>query len=69
MDKTSYGERVRVLREDKAMSQRELAEAAATTTNTVGRIERGEVYPRPSTQRRLAEVLGVTPRYLRRGEE
>jgi repressor LexA len=69
MDKSAFGSRVRTLREDQALSQKEIAEAAGTAINTIGRIERGEVYPRPKTQRRLAEVLGVSPKYLKRGSD
>jgi transcriptional regulator with XRE-family HTH domain len=68
MDKKAYGTRVRQLREDQALSQSELALAADTTPNTIGRIERGEVFPRPKTQRAIAEALEVSPRFLKRGE-
>lgn len=69
MDKESLGERVRTLREDLALSQKELAELSGVTENTIGRIERGVVYPRMRTLRHIAEALDVDPKYLRRGGE
>ena len=61
-------EKLRRLRRQAALSQRELAERASTTQETISRLERGHHAARGSTLRRLAEVLGVKPRELM-GEE
>ena len=58
--------RLRELREDRAYSQRELAERAGIGSDTVYRLERSEnVSAHPRTIRKLAEALGVEPRELR----
>jgi transcriptional regulator with XRE-family HTH domain len=64
MDKKTLGGRIRRLREEKALTQAELAEAAGITAVQVGRIERGLSYPHPRTRRRIAEALGVGPKEL-----
>lgn len=59
------GGKVRVAREQRFFSQRELASKAGINHNTVWRIEGGdsiEVHPR--TIRKLAEALSVDPASL-----
>jgi len=59
------GEKVRAAREQRFLSQRELAGKAGINHNTVWRIERGgpvDVHPR--TIRRIAEALSVDPTSL-----
>jgi transcriptional regulator with XRE-family HTH domain len=59
------GEKVRTAREEKFLSQRELAGRAGVNHNTVWRIEGGgsvEVHPR--TIRKIAEALSVDPATL-----
>ncbi len=59
------GGKVRAAREQKFLSQRELAEKAGVNHNTVWRIEGGasiEVHPR--TIRKIAEALSVDPATL-----
>jgi transcriptional regulator with XRE-family HTH domain len=59
------GVEVRRLRLRKALSQRELGEAARVSAETVNEIEQGKrprVFPR--TLRALASVLGVEPGQL-----
>lgn len=59
------GEKVRVAREQRFLSQRELADKARMNHNTVWRIEStglAEVHPR--TIRKLAEALSVDPASL-----
>ncbi len=68
MDKKALGAKVRRLREEKALTQAELAEMAGITAIHLGRLERGESYPRPRTRRRIAEALGVDPKELLREE-
>ena len=61
------GVKLRELREDAALSVRELAEAAGVHHHTIIRLEneRGGAHPR--TLRKLAAALGVEPRDLRAG--
>ena len=59
------GDKVRAVREETFLSQRELAEKAGLNHNTVWRIEGGgsvDVHPR--TIRKLAEALSVNPASL-----
>jgi transcriptional regulator with XRE-family HTH domain len=57
-------EKLKRLREDRVLSQRELARMANLAYGTVWRIENGYPEARPSTIRRLAAALGVEPREL-----
>lgn len=52
------------LREDRVLSQRELARLAGLAYGTVWRIENGFPDARTSTIRKLARALGVEPREL-----
>ena len=61
--------RLRHVRERKALTQEELAQRAGITRTALSRIEAGAVEPRPTTVRRLAEVLGVEPDALMAPEE
>jgi integrase len=60
--------KLRQLRREAALSQQELADLAGTTQETISRLERGHHAARGSTLRRLAEVLGVEPKELMKGE-
>ena len=64
------GERIAVLREEQALTQAELAEAARISPSTLSQIESGRV-PRPhvGTVRKIARALGVEPAELRRARE
>lgn len=55
---------LRELRRRKLLTQRELAERVGVWYQTVQTWESGERRPRPAAQRRLCEVLGVTPEEL-----
>lgn len=57
------------LREERVLSQRELARMAGLTHATVWRLENGFEQARPLTIRKLAGVLGVEPRELVKKEE
>ena len=60
--------RLKKLREDRVLSQRELAREAKLAYGTVWRIENGFPEARTSTIRKLAGALGVEPKELiRRG--
>jgi len=61
---------LRELREQKLLSQQDLAARARVSKTTVVNIERGAIRPHPSTLRKLATALAVDPAvladYLRR---
>jgi predicted transcriptional regulator len=52
------------LREDRVLSQRDLARMAGLAQGTIWRLENGFSEAHPSTIRKLAEALGVEPREL-----
>jgi transcriptional regulator with XRE-family HTH domain len=56
--------KLKELREEAVLSQRELARMASLAYGTVWRIENGFPEARTSTIRKLAGVLGVEPREL-----
>ena len=60
--------RLKELRQLRALSQQELAEAADVGRNTISRIERGDTGAHGRTLRRLADVLGVDVAELVRTE-
>jgi transcriptional regulator with XRE-family HTH domain len=62
------GKNLHRAREDRLMTQQELAEAADLNLSTVMRIENDRVEPRFSTIRKLAKALDVDPRELTRKE-
>lgn len=53
--------RLKELREDQGLSQRELAERAGVALATVLRAEKSYVMPRGLTARKLAKALNVEP--------
>ncbi len=60
------GEKLKRLREDLALTQREVAERAGVSPATINKIEKGVVTgPHPSTVRKLADALSVEPKDLR----
>jgi transcriptional regulator with XRE-family HTH domain len=61
-------EKLRRLREDMVLSQRELARMAGLAQGTIWRLENGFSEAHPSTIRKLAEALGAEPRDLVRRE-
>ena len=58
---------LKTLREEQALSQRDLAKLSGVAQDSIGQIERGERKARPSTIRKLAEALGVEPSKLLSG--
>ncbi len=62
-------QKLKRLREDQVLSQRELARMAGLAQGTVWRLENGFPEARPSTIRKIAGVLGVEPRELVKGKE
>ncbi len=61
-------EKLRSLREDRVLSQRELARMAGLAQGTVWRLENGFPEAHPLTIRKLAAALGIEPRELVRSE-
>ena len=60
---------MKALRQERVLSQRELAHMAGLTQMTVWRLENGYRDAHPGTIRKLAKVLGVEPKELVKGEE
>jgi len=58
------GDRLRKLRDEKFLSQRELARAAGISPTTVFKLEANQAEPHPRTIRKLAEALGIEPSKL-----
>jgi transcriptional regulator with XRE-family HTH domain len=58
------GDKVKRLRDERALTQEELASKASLTVAALSRIERNNAEPRPTTRRKLAEALGVDPSEL-----
>jgi transcriptional regulator with XRE-family HTH domain len=64
------GEWIAEIREDRAMTQVELAKKARISPSTLSLIESGKVgHPRQSTICKISWVLGVEPQVLRRPRE
>lgn len=57
-------QKLKTLRGDQVLSQRELARLAGLAQGTVWRIESGFTEVHPSTIRKLARALAVEPREL-----
>ncbi len=57
---------LRKLREERLMTQQDLAGQAGLTLTTISRLENGRTRPRPRTIRVLAKALDVEPAELRR---
>jgi transcriptional regulator with XRE-family HTH domain len=62
-------DKLKALREEKVLSQRELARMANLAQGTVWRIEKGFSEVHPQTIRKLAQALGVEPKELVKREE
>ncbi len=57
------------LRQEQALSLRDLARRSGVAYDTINRLELGKQDSQPRTIRRLAEALGVQPKELMKGEE
>jgi len=60
----SLGTRLRGLRKERALSQREIADLADLSPNAISLIERDEISPSVATLQRLAGALGVKMSYF-----
>ncbi len=63
-DVVFVGEKIRRLRDARALTQQELAARAGITVAALSRIERNNAEPRPTTRRKLAQALEVDPAEL-----
>ena len=68
LDYPALGRRVRDLRQEKKLTQEELAEIVGISPSFVGHIERGEKKASLETIVRLCEILDVPADYLLRGK-
>ncbi len=57
--KKKFGQRVRIIRQKRNLSQEELAEKIDIAVNNMGKIERGESFVTAVTLDKLASVLDV----------
>jgi transcriptional regulator with XRE-family HTH domain len=64
----TLGDRIRMHRARLRLSQSALGSKVGLSTNGVSLIERGEVDPRASVIRAIADVLGVSTDYLLKGK-
>jgi transcriptional regulator with XRE-family HTH domain len=60
----SVGPKLRSLRHERALSQRDLADLASLSPNAISLIERDEISPSVATLQRLANALGVRMNYF-----
>jgi transcriptional regulator with XRE-family HTH domain len=65
----AFAERLRRLRQERFLTQAELAERAGLTKLTISRLEAGRAAPHARTVRKLAAALGVEPGDLARPED
>jgi transcriptional regulator with XRE-family HTH domain len=61
------GAKLKGLREDLALSVRDLAQEAGISTDTITALEKGRRKAWPRNVRKLAHALGVEPRELMKG--
>ena len=62
------GERLRQLRREQALSQRDLSEITGIAHDSISQLETGKREAQPRTIRKLADALGVEPRELMKGD-
>ncbi len=63
------GARLRQLRQERALSLRDLGERSGVAFDTINKLENERREAQPRTIRRLAEALGVEPKELMKGKE
>lgn len=64
----TFGGRLRASREQQIWSQADLARESGLSKTTIVQLEADRDKARPSTIRKLATALGVTPQWLAFGE-
>ena len=60
----SVGERIRILRQHKHLTQEQLGELAGLNPSYVGQVERGQRTPSVNAIHAIARALGVDPGFL-----
>jgi transcriptional regulator with XRE-family HTH domain len=63
------GAKLRKLRRERALSQQDVERISGISQATLSDLEQGKRGARASTLRKLAELLGVKPREMMKGEE
>ncbi len=63
------GARLRRLRQERALSLRDLKERSGVAFDAISKLETGKRAAQPRTIRRLAEALSVEPTELMKGEK
>ncbi len=58
------GARLRRIRRERALSQRDLTRMTGIAFDTISRLETGKQRAQPRTIRKLADAMGVEPREL-----
>ncbi len=59
-----FGHKLRELREEKGMTQEQLAERIGITANAVGQFERGKIFPNYETTTNIINVLDIDANLL-----
>lgn len=59
-DSDTFAHRLMVIRKDRKMSQKDLAEAAGITANSIARYEGGSVIPQADSLCAMADALNCT---------
>lgn len=59
-----FAERLKDLRQEKGLTQTQLAELLSTTQSTIGKYEREELQPNFEVLKKLCKVLEVSADYL-----
>jgi HTH-type transcriptional regulator, competence development regulator len=62
------GDRLKQVRRERALSQRDLSRMTGVAFDTISRLETGKQEAQPKTIRKLAEALGVEPKELMKEE-
>lgn len=59
-----FGQRIKELRQEKGLTQIQLAELLFTTQSTIGKYERGELQPNIEVIKNLCKIFEVSADYL-----
>ena len=60
----TFGHKLRELRENKGLTQEQLAERVGITANAVGQFERGKIFPNYETTANIINVLDIDANLL-----
>lgn len=64
-----YGKRLREIRQEKGITQKELANLLSTTQSTIGKYEREELEPNVETIINICKIFNVSADYLLGSED